>query len=86
MPNGPPEGRSHQPHLSFVSSLKTKFIRTLGADAPAAAYLCDEAAARGAARRFCMPPVSPGPAREAYQPATTFSRVVEARLRADLKG
>lgn len=49
MPNGPPEGRSHQPHLSFVSSLKTKFIRTLGADAPAAAYLCDEAAARGAA-------------------------------------
>jgi predicted molibdopterin-dependent oxidoreductase YjgC len=60
--------------------------RTLGTDAPTTAYLCDQTAARGAAPRFSMAPVSPGPAREAYQPATTFSRVVEARLRADLKG
>jgi NADH dehydrogenase/NADH:ubiquinone oxidoreductase subunit G len=60
--------------------------RRLGAEAPAAVYLCDEATAGGAGRTFCMAPVSPSPAREAYQSATTFSRVVEARLRADLKG
>ena len=60
--------------------------RTLGTDTPTAAYLCDQPAARGTAPRFSMAPVSPGPAPVVYQPATTFSRVVEARLRADLKG
>jgi NADH dehydrogenase/NADH:ubiquinone oxidoreductase subunit G len=60
--------------------------RTLGTDAPTATYLCDQSAARGAVPRFSMAPVSSGPAGAAYQPATTFSRVVEAKLRADLKG
>jgi anaerobic selenocysteine-containing dehydrogenase len=59
--------------------------RTLGNDA-LTARTCDQSAARGAVPRFSMAPVSSGPAGAAYQPATTFSRVVEAKLRADLKG
>jgi predicted molibdopterin-dependent oxidoreductase YjgC len=60
--------------------------RTLGTDAPTATYLCDQTAARGTGLRFSMAPLSSGPAGAAYQPATTFSRVVEAKLRTDLKG
>ncbi len=54
--------------------------------ANATAYLCDEAAQHLRARRFAMAPTSAGPIGGTYQPATTFSRVAEATLRASLHG
>jgi formate dehydrogenase major subunit len=52
----------------------------------ATAYLCDEAAQQPCARRFAMAPTSAGLVGGTYQPATTFSRVAEATLRASLHG
>ena len=59
--------------------------RALAVGAPTA-YLCDEAASAGADRAFCMASVSSSTGCAAYQSATTFSRVAEAKLRTDLKG
>jgi predicted molibdopterin-dependent oxidoreductase YjgC len=56
------------------------------ASATPTAYLCDEASRQAAMRRFSLAPISPGRVGEAYQSATTFSRVAEAELRASLAG
>jgi formate dehydrogenase major subunit len=59
--------------------------RGLGAATPAA-YLCDQAAGSGAAMSFSLAPLAPSVSLAPYQSATTFSRVVESRLRARLSG
>jgi hypothetical protein len=59
--------------------------RTLAVGAPTA-YLCDEAAIAGAERAFCMAAVSSRAGCAAYQSATTFSRVAEVKVCADVKG
>jgi anaerobic selenocysteine-containing dehydrogenase len=59
--------------------------RGLGA-APSTVYLCDQAVGSGATVSFSLAPLAPGSSLGAYESATTFSRVVESRLRARLSG
>jgi predicted molibdopterin-dependent oxidoreductase YjgC len=54
--------------------------------ASGAAYLCDEAARGVGAPRFAMALLSSARRGGAYQSATTFSRVAEARVQASLEG
>ena len=49
------------------------------------AYLCDEAAAAGAARAFSLAPLPAGLRLAPYQSATTFARVAEPKVRVGAK-